>query len=131
MLRVADHVYDSRTLTEELTLLYEPHVQPFPWCNIWHLRGCDKDLRVDTGLGVSSLKNAIADMIDKPMMALTTHIHHDHVGCLHEFDERLMHGSESAAMLNYSEFSWLRITPLPATIPHQHAEDRQEFSEFN
>ena len=66
-------------------------------------------------------------MIDKPVMALATHIHYDHVGCLYEFDERLMHSSESAAMLNYSEFSWLRIAQLPATIPHQHAEDRQEF----
>ena len=113
MMRVADHWYDTRKLTNELTLIYEPHVHPFLRCNIWHLRGRDKDLLVDTGLGVSSLKNAIADMIDKPVMALATHIHYDHVGCLHEFDERLMHSSESAAMLNYSEFSWLRIADFP------------------
>jgi hypothetical protein len=69
MLRVADHWYDTRKLTNELTLIYEPHVHPFLRCNIWHLRGRDKDLLVDTGLGVSSLKNAIADMIDKPVMA--------------------------------------------------------------
>ncbi|MBT4615919.1 MAG: MBL fold metallo-hydrolase [Gammaproteobacteria bacterium] len=87
MMRVAGHWYDTRKLTNELTLIYEPHVHPFLRCNIWHLRGRDKDLLVDTGLGVSSLKNAIADMIDKPVMALATHIHYDHVGCLHEFDE--------------------------------------------
>jgi predicted signal transduction protein with EAL and GGDEF domain len=61
MLRVADHWYDTRKLTNELTLIYEPHVHPFLRCNIWHLRGRDKDLLVDTGLGVSSLKNAIDD----------------------------------------------------------------------
>ena len=61
MLRVADHWYDTRKLTNELTLIYEPHVHPFQRCNIWHLRGRDKDLLVDTGLGVSSLKNAIDD----------------------------------------------------------------------
>ena len=113
MMRVADHWYDTRKLTNELTLIYEPHVHPFLRCNIWHLRGRDKDLLVDTGLGVSSLKNAIADKIDKLVMALATHIHYDHVGCLHEFDERLMYSSESAAMLNYSEFSWLRIADFP------------------
>ncbi len=113
MMRVADHWYDTRKLTNELTLIYEPHVHPFLRCNIWHLRGRDKDLLVDTGLGVSSLKNAIADKIDKLVMALATHIHYDHVGCLREFDERLMYSSESAAMLNYSEFSWLRIADFP------------------
>jgi glyoxylase-like metal-dependent hydrolase (beta-lactamase superfamily II) len=86
MLRVADHWYDTRKLTNELTLIYEPQVHPFLRCNIWHPRGRDKELLVDTGLGVSSLKNAIADMIDKRVMALATHIHYDHVGCLHEFD---------------------------------------------
>ncbi len=68
MLRVADHWYDTRKLSNELTLIYEPHVHPFLRCNIWHLHGRDKDLLVDTGLGVSSLKNAIADRIDKPVM---------------------------------------------------------------
>ena len=61
MLRVADHWYDTRKLTNELTLIYEPHMHPFLRCNIWHLRGRDKDLLVDTGLGVSSLKIAIDD----------------------------------------------------------------------
>ena len=113
MLQVAEHWYDTRKITNDLTLVYEPHVHPFLRCNIWHLRGRDKDLLIDTGLGVSSLKDAIADMIDKPVMALATHIHYDHVGCLHEFDERLMHSSESAAMQDYSEFSWLRIDDFP------------------
>ena len=36
-------------------------MHPFLGCNIWHLRGRDKDLLVDTGLGVSSLKIAIDD----------------------------------------------------------------------
>ena len=59
MLRLADHWYDTRKLTNELTLIYELHMHPFLRCNIWHLRGRDKDLLVDTGLGVSSLKIAI------------------------------------------------------------------------
>ena len=47
MLRVADHWYKTKKLTNELTLIYEPHVHPFLRCNIWHLRGRDKDLIID------------------------------------------------------------------------------------
>jgi glyoxylase-like metal-dependent hydrolase (beta-lactamase superfamily II) len=113
MLQVAQHWYETRKFSNELTLIYEPHVHPFLRCNIWHLKGRDKDLLIDTGLGVSSLKDAIADMIDKPVVALATHIHYDHVGCLHEFDERLMHSTEASRMSNYDEFSWLRVSDFP------------------
>lgn len=113
MLQVADQWYETKKLSDELTLIFEPHVHPFLRCNIWHLRGRDRDLLIDTGLGVSSLKDAIADLIDKPVLALATHIHYDHVGCLHEFDQRLMHSTEATRMEDYQEFSWLRISDFP------------------
>ncbi len=113
MLQVADQWYETKKLSDELTLIFEPHVHPFLRCNIWHLRGRDRDLLIDTGLGVSSLKDAIADLIDKPVLALATHIHYDHVGCLHEFDQRLMHSSEATRMEDYQEFCWLRISDFP------------------
>ena len=110
MLKLADKWYERKAITNDLTLVFEPHVHPFLRCNIWHLKGRDKDLLIDTGLGVSSLRDEIADLIDKPITALATHIHYDHVGCLHEFDERLMHASEAPRMTSYKEFSWLRAT---------------------
>ena len=113
MLKLADKWYERKTITNDLTLVFEPHVHPFLRCNIWHLKGRDKDLLIDTGLGVSSLRDEIADLIDKPVTALATHIHYDHVGCLHEFDERLMHASEAPRMTSYNEFSWLRVTDFP------------------
>lgn len=116
MLSVANHWYDTQKISDDLTLIFEPHVHPFLRCNIWHLRGRDSDLLIDTGLGVSSLKDAIASMIDKPVIALATHIHYDHVGCLHEFDQRLMHTSEASRMRSYEEFCWLRIDDFPASF---------------
>ncbi len=123
MLKTVDHWYETKKVTSELTLIYEPHVHPFLRCNIWHLRGRDIDLIIDTGLGVSSLRDAIIDLIDKPVAALATHIHYDHVGCLHEFDERLMHHCEAPAMSDYEEFSWLGIDDFPADYRSELASD--------
>lgn len=128
MLQIAENWYETRKISSDLTLIFEPHVHPFLRCNIWHLRGRDRDLLIDTGLGVASLKDAIADMIDKPIMALATHVHYDHVGCLHEFDERLMHQIEAPAMSDYDEFSWLRIEDFPED--YQAALRTQEYTDY-
>ena len=103
MLRIADKWYQRKRITDDITLIYEPHVHPFLRCNIWHVRGRDKDLLVDTGLGVSSLKDEIQDLLDKPLVAVATHIHYDHVGCLHEFERRVMHRIEAPRMSSYRE----------------------------
>jgi len=114
MLRIADRWYERRRISDDLTLIWEPHVHSFLRCNIWHVRGRDADLLVDTGLGVASLKDAIADLIDKPLIALATHIHYDHVGCLHEFDQRVMHAIEAPRMADYHEHSFLKVADFPA-----------------
>ena len=58
---------------------------------IWHVRGRDFDLIVDTGLGLRPLKAEIAKLVDKPMKAVLTHSHFDHAGGAHEFNCRLGH----------------------------------------
>jgi glyoxylase-like metal-dependent hydrolase (beta-lactamase superfamily II) len=109
LLRLADKWYERKTISDGITLIYEPHVHPFLRCNIWFIRGRDTDLLIDTGLGVASLKDAIADLTDKPVTALATHIHFDHVGCLHEFPHRLLHESEASQMTDYQEFAFLKV----------------------
>ena len=110
-LMLADKWYERKKISDEITLIYEPHVHPLLQCNIWFVRGRDRDLLIDTGLGISSLKEEIQDLTDKPLLALATHIHFDHVGCLHEFDHRLMHESESSRMSDYQEFFFLEMLP--------------------
>jgi glyoxylase-like metal-dependent hydrolase (beta-lactamase superfamily II) len=75
--------------------LWEPHVHRLLRCNIWHLRGRDRDVFVDTGVGVCSLVAAASDLIDKPVVAVATHAHMDHIGGLHEFDHRAIHSAEA------------------------------------
>lgn len=86
---LADAWFDRRRIDDDITLLWEPHVIELMRCNIWHVRGRDRDLLVDTGMGVASLSAEIADIVDKPVLAVATHGHDDHVGSHHEFDDVL------------------------------------------
>jgi glyoxylase-like metal-dependent hydrolase (beta-lactamase superfamily II) len=79
----------------DVTLLWEPHVHPLLRCNIWHVRGRDADLLVDTGLGVASLRTAAADLFGSHLFAVATHTHADHGGGMHEFSERWVHAEEA------------------------------------
>src|SRR5262245_8445780 len=49
-LPVAEEWFCRQTFSDGVTLLCEPHVDPFARCNIWHVRGRERDLIVDTGL---------------------------------------------------------------------------------
>lgn len=116
-LQVAGRWFERKQLSGGLTLLWEPHVHPLVRCNIWHLRGRDKDLLIDTGLGAASLKDEIRDLVDKPLAAVATHIHFDHVGGLHEFDERVVHVDEADGMADYAGFAGLSREALgPAVL---------------
>ena len=112
-MQIAERWFERKTFPDNITLLWEPHVHPLLRCNIWHVRGRDRDLLVDTGVGVSSLAGEMIDLIDKPLIAVATHIHYDHVGSLHEFSERVMHSAEAPRMADYLEFATLRTGDFP------------------
>ena len=97
-LPIADRWFEHRSVGEGITLLWEPHVIPLMRCNIWHVRGRDRDLVIDTGMGVASLHDATRHLIDKPVLAVATHTHLDHIGGHHEFEETAVHASEVATL---------------------------------
>ena len=92
--------FERTTVDDAITLLWEPHVIPLMRCNIWHVRGRDRDLVVDTGMGVMSLSDELSDLVDKPVTAVATHGHDDHIGSHHEFDDVVVHPSEAALLLD-------------------------------
>ena len=94
-MRVAENWYSKKHFSDQVTLIWEQHVSPDLRCNIWHIHGRDRDLLVDSGLGVVSLREEVAELSDRPVLALASHTHFDHVGCHHEFEHRLCHESES------------------------------------
>lgn len=78
-----------------VTLIDEPAILPFYRCNVWHVRGRDGDMLVDSGMGVVSLRRNVALVTERPLQAVASHNHFDHVGCHHEFDCRLCHAAEA------------------------------------
>jgi len=94
--RVADRWFEFQRVDDDIALIWEPHVVPLIRCNIWHVRGRERDLLIDTGLGMASLKDAARDLFAKTLTAVATHVHYDHVGGLHEFEDRIIHRAEAA-----------------------------------
>jgi glyoxylase-like metal-dependent hydrolase (beta-lactamase superfamily II) len=108
-LRIAERWFEYERLPEGVTRIWEPHVIRVMQCNIWHVRGRDRDLLIDTGMGIASLHDAAQHLFDKALTAVATHSHLDHVGSLHEFDDRIVHRQEAEILTRASDnFSMLR-----------------------
>ncbi|MEU0561321.1 MBL fold metallo-hydrolase [Dactylosporangium sp. NPDC006015] len=73
----------------------EPHVNELLSANFWWLRGTDRDIVIDAGLGVVGLRDAVAGLFDRDPMVLLTHAHLDHVGGAAEFADRAAHPAEA------------------------------------
>jgi glyoxylase-like metal-dependent hydrolase (beta-lactamase superfamily II) len=106
-LKVADRWFETQRIDDDITLIFEPHVVPLLRCNIWHVRGRDRDLIIDTGLGIVSLRDFAKAFLDKPVTAIATHVHLDHIGSHHEFEHCLCHSLEADGLRNPSRQSSL------------------------
>ena len=94
-LPVAGAWYETIPLPGGVSLIREIHVAPWLRANVWHVRGRDRDLLVDSGMGLRPLKPELARLGARPVTAISTHAHFDHIGGAHEFDERLGHRAEA------------------------------------
>jgi glyoxylase-like metal-dependent hydrolase (beta-lactamase superfamily II) len=85
------------TLGANLAVFTEPFLNDYFRANFYHLKGRDLDLVVDTGMGLAPLVPLLDPTPGKPVLAVATHIHADHVGSLHEFTERAGPRAEAEA----------------------------------
>ena len=83
--------WERRRVDDRTWHLRERYAHPFLQCNVWLVLGRDRALLVDTGLGIVSLADEARDLFDRPLAAVATHFHFDHVGSLHEFSDRYAH----------------------------------------
>lgn len=58
---------------------------------------------IDSGMGVVSLRDNVRLVCERPLVAVASHAHFDHIGGHHEFAERAVHAAE-AEILAYP--SW-------------------------
>ena len=87
--------YQSHGVGDDVTWIFEPHIKEYYRCNVWHVRGRDRDLLVDSGMGVVSLREQIPLLSGRPILAVASHTHFDHIGTHHEFAERAVHPDEA------------------------------------
>ncbi len=87
--------YRIRKLSDDVTFIDEPFIQEFYRCNIWHVRGRDRDMLVDSGMGVVSLREWVPLVSERALTAVASHTHFDHIGCHHEFEDRAVHRAEA------------------------------------
>lgn len=97
-----------------LSRITEPHVHQFFRANLYWIEGRDLDIMLDFGMGLASLRAALPAR-GKPVLAVATHVHVDHVGSFHEFEDRAGHPVEAemfASMDDAGTFaSWFAGMP--------------------
>lgn len=94
----ADEWYSLSRKSDDVTLISERYIKEFYRCNIWHVRGRDRDMLVDSGMGVVDLKAHIPLLTGRQVCAVCSHTHFDHIGGHHEFEERLVHPCEEVIL---------------------------------
>lgn len=99
--------FSKETISDRLIRICEPHVHHFFRANMFHVVGRDADLVIDFGMGLGSLKSELNILPGKPIVAVATHVHVDHVGSFHEFETRLGHETEADAFARMPDVATL------------------------
>lgn len=87
--------YRIRKQPDGVTFIDEPFIKAFYRCNVWHIRGRDRDMLIDSGMGVVSLRDYVPLVSERALIAVASHTHFDHIGCHHEFEDRAVHRAEA------------------------------------
>ena len=113
--------YETREYANDITRVRESHVIADVRCNMWHVRGRDRDLLVDTGFGLRPLRDEVAVLRERPVLAVASHTHFDHVGGHHQFDERLVHPAEADVLADPTDHTTVwrpyRDEPVLGELP--------------
>ena len=57
---------------DDVSLISEPFIKPFYRCNVWHVKGRDADMLVDSGMGVVDLRPQVTRLSGKRCRRLST-----------------------------------------------------------
>lgn len=117
----------TRKVADNIYLTTEEHFYEINRCNIWLIKGSAKDVVIDTGIGVCNLRKHFQDrgLIsrngERPCEVICTHVHFDHSGGAHHFDNVFIHEldlpglkcGQQVETLNYVRQSHFRREPYP------------------
>jgi len=95
-LPLAERWFAVDDMGDGVTLITEPYVHPLLASNVWHVQGSERDLVIDTANGFADLSAVISSLSgSRPIVAVVTHGHFDHVGGLVGFDDRRCHPADA------------------------------------
>ena len=95
--------YEQRDVGDGITQFSQPHIHRYFAANFFHLSGRDADLIIDFGMGLQPFRPLLDVPEGKPLIAVATHIHADHIGAFHEFSTRLGHPLEADAFARMAD----------------------------
>jgi len=104
---VAKQWLEIRRMDNGISRIWEPHLDPLICSNIWYVPGSNRNMIVDSGVGIVSLRESLKNLFADPIVAVATHTHFDHVGGLHEFEKRVVHVNEEKDLRHPNEFASL------------------------
>jgi len=84
--------FSTKQIDENTFVISEPN--HWEETNCYLLVGKENALLIDTGLGISDISKEVLKITDKPVMAVPTHVHWDHIGGLWNFPKFYVHEYE-------------------------------------
>ena len=99
-LPVQDPWFEVTQLSSDLFRITEPRCHRWVRANCFLILGRERDILIDSGMGVAALRPIIDRLSSQPRLLFTTHAHVDHVGSHPEFAdcEILVHPAEAAEL---------------------------------
>jgi len=118
-------LYRHKEVDQNVFFIQEKYFE-FSWnlANIFFIRGQDRDLLIDTGVGIHSLpaflkSSGLRTELEKPLDVVLTHLHFDHSGGAHQFQQVNIHSLEAYYLQHGDKFmtaSWItpeEVVPKP------------------
>ena len=90
---MSDRAWFTTNKVNESTYIISEYRHPEE-THCYLLCGSEKALLIDTGLGISNIHEEITKLTDKPIVAVATHVHWDHIGGHKYFSEIYAHRNE-------------------------------------
>ena len=119
ILPVADAWFKAEKIDETTTLIIEPHIHALEQANMFLVEGRDRDMILDTGMGVIPFRPYLDSLRSDPakeIICVSSHTHIDHIGAVHEFDIRLVHPAEADEMAHPSGLTTLLRRDMPEML---------------
>jgi glyoxylase-like metal-dependent hydrolase (beta-lactamase superfamily II) len=118
-LPVADNWFQATKIDDDTTLIIEPHIHVLEQANMFLVEGRERDMILDTGMGVIPLKPYLDTLRKDPakeIICVSSHTHIDHIGAVHEFETRLVHPAEADEMAAPSGLTSLFRRDMPEAL---------------